>query len=117
MSWEIHYTDGPFVTSEDHTPSSIERRDDVQVIIQPDSEHNWVTVSGYDYYMWDVRGGEAQWFGGDREGLSSYLRKPGFKCVLIGVMIDKYLFREILNKAVDRFGEKIGYNSDERHSD
>jgi hypothetical protein len=113
--WEVHYADGPFVTSEDHTPSSIDRRDDVQVIIQPDSEHNWVTVSGDDYYMWDERGGNAQWFGGDREGLSSYLRKPGYKCVLIGGMIDKYLFRKILNKAIERLGEKAGYNSIERH--
>lgn len=112
--WEVHYSDESFVTSEDFTPYSIEKRSRVQVIIQPESEHNWVTLSGYDYYMWDDRGGGAKWFGGDREGLSDYLRQPGYKCVLIGEMIDKALFRKILNKAIERLGEKSGYDRLER---
>jgi hypothetical protein len=65
--------------------------------------------------MWDNRGGNTKWFGGDREGLSTYLRKPGYKCVLIGDMIDKYLFREIFREAVKDRGEKTGFDSIERH--
>ncbi|MHA2086394.1 MAG: hypothetical protein ACXABD_21835 [Candidatus Thorarchaeota archaeon] len=120
MEWAIYYSDhsednDTSVSSEQATPFSIERRSDIQVIIQKDSEHNWVTLSGCDYYMWDERGGGAKWFGGDREGLSSYLRKSGYKCVLIGDMIDKYLFREIFIEAKKSLGEKSGYDNIERH--
>lgn len=121
MEWKIFYSDhskeqDTSVSSEKFTPYSIPKghREDVQVIIQPDSEHNWVTLSGYDYYMWDDRGGGEKWFGGDREGLSSYLRKPGYKCVLIGEMIDKKLFEEIFRVAIKERGKKNGYNNIER---
>jgi len=115
--WEVHYRDETFITSEDTTPFGIEKRDGVQVIIQGDDEHRWVTVAGHDYYMWDVRGGIAKWFGGNREGLSTYLRQPGYKCVLIGEMIDKVLFRKIMNAARKRLGDKAGYESVERLPD
>lgn len=112
--WKIFYSDGKRISSEDATPFSIDRRSDVQVIIQDDREHNWVTLSGYDYYMWDDRGNGPKWFGGDREGLSSYLRKPGYKAVLIGDMIDKILFRQIMRDAIEQIGEKSGYDSIEK---
>ncbi len=120
MKWKIFYSDhseehDTSVSSEYATPFSITRRSDVQVIIQEDSEHRWRTICGYDYYMWDGRGGDPQWFGGDREGLSSYLRKPGYKCVLIGDMINKHLFRKIFTLAREQLGEKVGFDPDERH--
>jgi len=115
VKWEVHYRDGTYISSEDATPISINKRDGVQVIIQGDDEHRWVTVAGHDYYMWDDRGSGAKWFGGDTEGLSTYLRQPGSKCVLIGEMIDKVLFRKIMNKARKRLGEKAGYESTEKY--
>ena len=92
MSWKVYYSDDTTISSEEATPFNIDRRGDVQVIVQESDDHNWVTLSGWDYYMWDDRGGGAEWFGGDREGLSSYIRKPGYKGVLIGDFIDKELF-------------------------
>ena len=114
MSWEVHYRKGPFVSSEHCTPYSIDKRRGVQAIIQTDTEHRWVTVPAYDFYMWDARGGEAQWFGGDYAGLILYLLTPGNKAVLLGEHIDKYRYREILNNVTERLGEKAGYNRGER---
>ena len=114
--WEVHYRDGSYISSEDCTSFSIQKgkRDGVQVIIQEDSEHIWVTVPACDFYMWDVRGGKPQWFGGDYAGLILYLLTPGHKAVLLGEHIDKYLYRKILISATERLGEKAGYNRDER---
>ncbi len=117
MNWEVWYSDGWSVSSDDVPPHEITKRDRVQVIIQGDDEHRWVTVAGYDFYMWDDRGNGDKWFGGDREGLSTYLRQPGYKCVLMGEMIDKVLFRKIMNDARKRLGEKAGYESTERKPD
>ena len=114
MKWKIFYSDGTAISSQDATPFSIIERANVQVIIQESSDHNWLTLSGYDYYMWDDRGGGDKWFGGDGEGLSSYIRKPGYKCVLIGDFIDKKLFRKIYNQARSEFGNKESFASGER---
>jgi hypothetical protein len=114
MAWEVHYRDRRFISSEHCTPYSIEYRRDVQVIAQTDSEHVWVTVPPCDFYMWDSRGGEPQWFGGDYAGLILYLLTPGSKAVLLGEHIDKYRYREILNKVTQTLGEKSGYNAGER---
>jgi len=95
----VYYSDGKTVSSEDATPFSIKRRADVQVIIQASKDHKWVTLSGYDYYVWDDRGGGAKWFGVDIFGLHHYLLHPGYKCVLFGVVIDKDRFREIFDIA------------------
>jgi hypothetical protein len=113
MSWEVHYRNG-YVTSEQFDPYSIENRRDVQVIAQTDTEHKWVVVPAYDFYMWDTRGGEPQWFGGDYAGLILYLLTPGPKTVLLGEHIDKYRYREILGSVTKRMGEKAGYNRGER---
>jgi hypothetical protein len=115
MSWRIYYDDGTTISSARATPSSLVRRVGVQVIAQDDSEHRWVTVSDYDYYVWDKRGGKPQWFGAsDRTALDLYLQRPGEKYVLFGYMIDKYRYREIFNDARKHLGEKAGYNAKER---
>lgn len=114
--WCIYYSDGSTISSEDATPFSVTygKRENVQVIIQPDLEHNWVTLSGYDYYMWDTREPETKWWGGDQQGLDYYLRTPGFKCVLFGSFVSKYKFREILNSATKDLGAKSGFDAIER---
>ena len=116
MTWEIHYSDKSYLSSEDCTPFSIlkGKRDSVQVIVQTDTEHVWVTVPANDFYMWDARGGDAQWFDGDYAGLILYLLTPGHKAVLLGEHIDKYRYREILNSVIERLGKKTGYNRGER---
>lgn len=120
MIWKVYYSDGSAISSEDATPFSIEygKRADVQVIIQESSDHKWVTLSGYDYYIWDDRGGGAKWFGVDIFGLHHYFLYPGSKCVLFGTMIDKNRFREIFNRAREDMmflQPKEIYAKDERH--
>ena len=116
MSWKIYYSDKLTVSSQQATPSSIARRLDVQVIIQDSQDHGWVTLSGYDYYIWDDRGGGPKWFGGDIFGLHHYWMQPGWHCILFGTMIDKVKFREVfdLARSDPDFRPKSGYNNHER---
>ena len=111
----MSYSDGKTISSQDATPFSITRREDVQVIIQPSDEHNWVTLTGTDYYVWDDRGKGAKWWGvNDRSGLDWYFRKPGYKCVLFGTWIETEDFRRIFNQARERWGNKEVFANDER---
>ena len=112
MKFSIYYSDDVVHGMDD--PFAIERRGNVQVIVQPDGEHNWVTVPANDFYMWDDRGGGFKWFSGDVFGLKDYLMKPGPKCVLFGEHIDTALYRRILNQAIEDLGEKTGYSPRER---
>ena len=84
MKWKIYYSDhsenrDTSVSSEYETPSSIARRADVQVIILESSDHKWVTLSGYDYYIWDDKGGGERWWGVDIFGKIHYELQPGWK--------------------------------------
>ena len=116
MKWNIYYSDGTTLSSEAATPSSIVKRVGVQVIIQEDNEKGWIAVSGYDYFMWDARGGDAKWFRGDDAGLFQYLTQPGSKFVLLGEWVDDVAYREILQRAnKDRtFANKSGFAPWER---
>jgi len=115
MSWVIYYSDNTTISDWDVSPYRIERRADVQVIIQDSPEHKWFTLSGYDFYVWDCRGDKAQWFEADHFGLDHYLLQPGFKCVLFGTRIDKKRFREIFDRARAEMGEKHVFMPKERH--
>lgn len=115
MRWKIYYSDDEVVTSEQATPFSLLRRADVQIIVQDSKDHNWVTRSGHDFYVWDERGGGAKWFNATYSGLMQYLMKPGSKCVLFGYEIDKEKFREIFDRAREEMGVKESFETDERH--
>lgn len=120
MKWKIYYSDhtresDTSVNSEQVTPYSIIRRADVQVIVQESPDHNWVTLSGFDFYVWDNRGGGAQWYEADHFGLDHYLLQPGYRCVLFGTRIDKDRFKEIFNIARSEFGNKSIFAKGERH--
>ena len=113
--WEIYYSDGTSISSENTTPSNIEHHEDVQVIIQKENEHKWVTLSGTDFYVWDDRGEGAKWWRvNDRFGVDYYLRKPGCKCVLFGTWIETKDFRKIFNKARKKLGDKHIFTPQER---
>lgn len=104
MKWKIYYSDhseehDTSISSEYAAPFSIERRADVQVIILESSDHKWITLSGYDYYIWDDKGGGARWWGVDIFGKHHYELQPGYKCTIFGTIIDKYRFREIFDLA------------------
>jgi hypothetical protein len=115
MFFEVWYSDGSMTKG--HSPADIKKRGGVQVVVQLDKEYNWCTLAKNDYYMWDSRGGDWQWFGGDYAGLILYLLQPGWKAVLIGEMIDKYRFREIFEDAKKRLGNKEGFNPEEQQPD
>ena len=115
MKWEVYYSDGTTISSQEATPISITRRADVQVIVQDSPDHNWLTLSGYDYYYWDDKGEGAKWWSVDLFGLHHYLLQPGSKCVLFGTLIDKKTFTEIFDRARSEFGNKEVFAVDERH--
>ena len=119
MKWKIYYSDhsekhDTSVGSEYVTPFSITRRADVQVIMLESPDHNWITLSGYDYYIWDNKGDGAKWWGIDIFGLHHYLLQPGYKCVIFGTRIDKNRFREIFDLARKEFGNKPIFAKGER---
>ena len=115
MKWEVYYSDGKVIGNQDATPFSVTRRADVQVIVQESADHKWVTLSGEDYYIWDVHGDDLKWWGVDLFGLHHYLLQPGSKCVLFGTMIDKRTFHKIFDRARAEFGNKEVFAVDERH--
>ena len=116
MNWQIYYSDGTIINSENVTPSSIVKRTGVQVIIQKDREKGWLAVCGYDFFMWDDRGNGAKWFRGDYAGLFQYITQPGSKYILLGEWVDDVVYREILQRVnKDRaFASKTGYAPWER---
>jgi len=114
MKWVVYYSDDMTISSEDATPWSIERRADVQVIIQGGGRKSWVTVCGDHFYVWDDRGSGPKWWGVDRFGFDHYLLQPGYKCVLFGTSIDNDRFREIFNRAYNEMGEKHTFDRKER---
>lgn len=110
MDWKIYFIDQQ-IDSSQFGPFEIPTRVGIQVIIQEDPGRGWVTVAGYDYYIWDDRGGGPKWIGVDLFGLHHYLLEPGQKCVLFGVVIDKTRFYEIFEmaQADASFGKKTGF--------
>lgn len=106
LHWAIYYSDGSSMGSNDATPFSIEHREDVQVIIQEDQEHKWISLSGSDFYYWDDKGYGPRWWRADRQGRDHYLRQPGSKCILFGTWIETVDFRKIFNQAREDFGNK-----------
>ena len=116
MNWKIYYSDGFTISSENATPFSIPSiyREGVQVIIQGDNEHKWLTLSGEDYYVWDDRGRGAKWWRCNRQGLDHYLRQPGSKCVLFGTWIETEDYREVFNRARKEWGNKEIFSPEER---
>lgn len=113
--WRIYYSDNTTISSEEHTPFSLDKRADIQVIIQDSPEHGWVTVCGDHFYVWDDRGSGPKWWGVDRFGLDHYLLQPGEKCVIFGISIDNDRFREIFNRATAELGKKHIFDRKERH--
>jgi len=114
-AWQVWYSDGKSISSENVTPFRIDRREDVQVIIQDDKDNKWRTLSGLDWYVWDNRGNGAKWWGCTNQyALDHYLRQPGYKCVLFGTWIETEDYDRIFNQARKEWGEKTGFARGER---
>ena len=98
MDWQIYYSDGSVISSDEATPYNLIQRVDVQVIIQEHPDKGWIGLSGYDYFMWDDRGGGFKWFRGDLFGLYHYLTTPGKKAVLLGTWVDDEVYNGIMEQ-------------------
>jgi hypothetical protein len=116
MKWKVYFSDGATISSNEATAFTIVRRVGIQAIIQEDPTHGWVVLTGYDYYMWDRRGGKAKWFKGNDPGWYQYITQPGEKCVLLGEYIDTAAYNKILEQANKDliFASKTGFAADER---
>lgn len=114
MFWRVYYSNDTTIASNEVTAFDIERRTDVQVIVQESPDHNWITTCKSDYYTWGDRGDGLKWWGVDQFGLHHYLLQQGKKCVLFGVTIGHARFREIFDRAREEFGNKEIFEPDER---
>lgn len=114
--WEVFYSNGTSISSEDTTPFHISHREDVQVIIQDDRDNRWKTITT-DYFVWDDRGNGAKWWGcTDIHAVIHYLRQPGEKAVLFGTWIENEDYDRIFNEARKKWGEKSGFARGERQT-
>jgi hypothetical protein len=117
LKWRVYYSNGSVISSEDCSPFELTPRVGVQVILQEKPDIGWVALSGYDYFMWDDRGGGPKWFRGDEAGFFQYITQPGEKCVLLGEWVDDEVYGEILreaNKDREFFNKKTGWSPHER---
>lgn len=118
MKWKVYYSNGTTISDHELTPFSIQVRTGVQVIIVADDESGWRTVTGSDFYIWDIRNGDEgpRWYPANSYDLAFYLSRPGYKCVLFGEFVNKKRYREIMNQALNDpdFGEKSTWGAEER---
>lgn len=117
--WAVYYVTNDYkgytvATSWDYTPFSLPVRNNVVVIMRKDQDHNWLTLSGYDYYYWEAKGGKARWWGANYDGYQNYMKRPGHRCVLFGEFIEDDLFRTIFDIARNSYGDKTGFGKEER---
>lgn len=97
--WTIWYANGVPVSNLDCEPDEVDERD-VQVITKRDSEAGWVTVTGCDYYVFDLQNSDRNWTGVDLFGLWDYLASPGWKRVLFGRMVTNNEYDGIMTRAL-----------------
>ena len=115
MKWKIYYGDGSTFSDQDGAAENAPAVN-VQVIVVENPNHNWVTIAGNDYFVWQERGGWYRWWGADWFGMVDYLLQPGWKKVLFGRMIDEETFNGLFRLANkdSYFGKKTSFANGER---
>jgi len=91
--WCIFYSNGTFHSSEDglETAPVI----GIQLIAQEDPRKGWLILGELPFHIWDTRDGITRWWGASDSGRENYIRKPGYKIVLIGEWIGDETYQKI----------------------
>lgn len=81
---------------------------DVLVIVEKDANHGKRLVTHGDYFCWE----DNRWRPYDYPGLIQYLKNPGWKRVLLGVMADEKEWTETYKRALNdaNFPVKTAYD-------
>lgn len=112
--WIIFYGDGSTFDSTQgeagEAPSA-----DVQVVVQIDADHKWVTYAQSKCYVWGWKD-DNRWIGVDDLGYLDYLLNyRGWKAILVGRWCDEKTFNRIFKRATDWIAEKSSFSPEELH--
>ncbi len=98
--WEIVYDDGSTYSNEDGPPEEA-RTWGVIYVVTADPEVGRAIMGEWDFYTWWGHWDQDnQWYGQDVFGLNDYLRRPGWKLVLLGGMVSNARYRELYEQAL-----------------
>lgn len=101
MKWRIYYADGSTFDGEGTPNIPLEKRFQVQVILQPDHDHHHQALRFADYYYW--RSDKKRWHGveGTVGGMMAYtIDAELIPCFLWGSYVDPATWQEIERRAL-----------------
>ncbi len=106
--FKVYYKDGSTYSGQEPENTPVF---DVLVIVEGDADHGRRIISNGDYYGW----ADGRWRAYDYPGLIQYLKDPGWKRVLLGVMVNGELWNKIYARANsdNDFPPRTAYNSHE----
>lgn len=113
-TWSIYYADGSTFTNADGPPEAAPRTA-VLAIVFYNLDNRREIATSKDFYWYDptpVFKDEAggTWYAGDISGFYQYLFKPGWKCVLFGVIIHDVIWRREIAKIIDDYPEALHHD-------
>src|SRR4030095_16046070 len=111
-SWAVYYADGGRWTNEDGRPEMAPKTN-VLAIAHFTVDNRRQIETAKDFYYYDptpIFKDEAAgtWYACDVAGLYQYLFKPGWKCVLFGVIVHDVIWRRELARITKDFPEALG---------
>ena len=105
MKWRIYYADGTTLDGQDTSFIPVDRRFQVQIIVQDDKDHGRQLVHFADYYLW--RSDLNRWMGveGDLSAMMALNQHTeDITSLLWGSMMDPYAWADIQRSANEDAG-------------
>jgi hypothetical protein len=94
VNWIIYYSDGTKVSDEEISIGELQSCEVQAILWWNEGEKSWLTISGYEYYIWKYN----RWFGAELGGKEHYLMQPGWKKVLYGDWIPDDRFQAVMSE-------------------
>ena len=110
MRWCIYYSDGSTYSYKDGPPQNAPVTG-VQFVAQVNKANKWVALCNCDFILWDERDGIEQWYPADNSGRENYMRKEGWRKVLICEWIGDESYEKLSDRVSNdlQVARKTGY--------